>query len=330
MRNWCTRSLVTLGLAAAAPVGAADSPLGSSAEAAGRFSDRYAEVVRAALPRVDAAELAKLMERVKAAAAEEKPLAVGNAQELEKFFSFRARGRARTTDFVDVGDAVYRLDPASGRIYVAWRTGDLKPVSREAFAPQLKEIRSTHEALTRRLGIPPQEIMFTDFREILSETDGHPVLQNGVIGKIQSEGATTTLLRAVGGVLVEGSYLRMSSANAKTYWLVDARWPALRLADGALRGLRSPQDVLEAIVNRVTTNAGGVPVSVLMAVVLRPVDPAKPTEFVPTLKIGVRPKSVKTKDGYRTDAGEIYYSDLVRDSPPFVDPPAKDTGQSEP
>ncbi len=100
--------------------------------------------------------------------------------------------------------------------------------------------------------IDPRLVGRHDFREILSQTDGHPVLKKGVRGEIQSEGATTTLLRAVGGVLVEGSYARISSVDAKRLALIDIRWPNVRLSDAALKnGVRSPEDVVEALIKRV-------------------------------------------------------------------------------
>jgi hypothetical protein len=106
---------------------------------------------------------------------------------------------------------------------------------------------------------------------------------------------------------------------------VQIRWPAVKLADEVRAGgLRAPQDVMGEIVKRIETTSNRLPVSVLMAIVLRPLDFAKPGVYVPSLKVGVKPQSVKTADGYRTDAGEVFYSDLLTSSPPIVTPEAKD------
>jgi len=336
MKRFLTKVLAAIGMSAFAAgalaqagVSAPYSPLGSPAELVGRYSTNYAEQVRAALPKVDSAALAKLMEGVRAAAANQKPLAISNARELEKFFSLRERGQLDTSDYVDVGEAVYKLDSGANRIYIAWRVADWTPVARKTFSAEIPAIRSAHEALASRLGIPRQEVMFVDFREMLSQTDGHPVLEKGVRGEIQSDGATTTLLRAVGGVLVEGSYVRISSVDAKRLALIDIRWPNVRLSEAALKeGVRAPEDVVGALIKRVEENAGQLPVNVRMAVVLRPINPAKPNEFVPALKIGVEPKSIQTETGYRTDAGEIFFSDLVRGAPPVVAPIRHDTNES--
>ena len=56
-----------------------DNPLGTPSAAVGKFSRNYAEAVRMALPPIDSAELARVMERVRAASAKEKPLAITNS-----------------------------------------------------------------------------------------------------------------------------------------------------------------------------------------------------------------------------------------------------------
>lgn len=327
MRAILMGAFSALTLLMSAGASAADSPLGTPAEQAGRFSTNYAEVVRAAMPRIDAAGLARVMEGVAKAAAAEKPLAIGNERDLEKFFGLRERGKATPDGYVDASEAVYKLNVDSGRIWVSWRR-DFTPVPRTTFAGQVKEIKEAHAQLAQKLGIPREEIMFTDFREILSQTDGHPRIQQGKATPIMSEGATTMLLRSVGGVLVEGSQLRVSSVSARELALVDVRWPMVRIPDEAIRNLRDPREVLEPIIKRVAEHNKGQAVSVRMAVVLRPVEPAKLGQFVPALKIGIEPKSVKTEDGFRTDAGEVYYADLLKGRPPFVDQDQSDTAQS--
>ena len=312
---------------------AADSPLGSPAESASRYSANYVEIVRAALPKVDAAALEKLMAEVKATSAAEKPLAITNLRQLERTFGLRERGEADASGFLDVGEAVYRVDAKRQRVYLARRHGSasVQRVSRQEFARELAAIKAAHMELSERLGISRAQVLFTDLREILSETDGHPELQQGVKGEIQSEGAVTTILRAAGGILVEGSYLRLSSVDSKRLDLLDLRWPPVRLSEAALKkGLRAPQEAVESITRRVAADSRGQAVSVRMAVVLRPVSSdgtTRPIEFVPSLKVGVEPKSIKTEDGYRTDAGEVFYVDLVRGAPAFADVPAHDTDQ---
>lgn len=330
MKTRYIASLLVLAFAtAAAPAWgqAPDNPLGSPAAAVGRFTENYAEAVRMALPPIDAAGLARVMERVRAASANQKPLAIANGAELEKFFQLRGRDPDKSGDFVDAGDAVYRFEPQAGRLYVAWRQSDAKPVARSTFARRIKGIRAAHEALAARLGIQAEDVLFTDFREVLVKTDrrvASPTAATAAGTPIMADGATTTMLRAVGGVLVEGSYLRVSSVDARRMSLVKASWPRVQLADGATRQLRGPKDMADTLAKRIAEDSRGMPVSVRMAVVLRPVDPDKPGLYVPSLKIGVEPKAIKTADGYRTDAGVVYYADLLQDSPPFVEASGED------
>lgn len=308
-----------------------DNPLGTPAAAVGKFSENYAEAVRMALPPIDSAGLAKVMERVRAAAANSKPLAISNSAELEKLFRLRSRNPDKSGDFVDAGDAIYRFEPQAGRLYVTWRQTDVKPVARRTFTSRIKGIRASHEALASRLGISADEVMFTDFREVLTKTDRRVPASTAATADtpIMAEGGTTTMLRAVGGVLVEGSYLRVSSPDAKRMSLLKASWPRVQLADASTRQLRAPKDMLDEFAKRIASDSRGVPVSVRMAVVLRPVDPDKPGVFVPSLKIGVEPKAIKTADGYRTDAGMVYYSDLLKDSPAFVEASGGDTAGAD-
>ncbi len=310
--------------------------LGSPVQARDRYSANYAEVVRGALPKVDAAAVTKLMSNVRAAAATAKPMPITDPRQLEKVFGLSERGDPDALGYVDAGDMVYRVDTERQRIYLVRRQGaETKPVPRKEFAPQLSNIRAAHADLARRLGVPDQEVMFTDFREILSETNGRPELQRDAPpSEIMAEGAVTTILRAVGGVLVEGSEAKLSSVDAKQIDLVDVRWPQMRVSEAAMKnGFRGPQDAEKNIVERISASSKGQPVSVRMAVVLRPlaVGPnQRVIEYVPALKVKVKPQAIRTENGYRTDAGEVFYVDLVRGAPAFADPPsAKETPESK-
>jgi hypothetical protein len=301
-----------------------ESPLGSPAASAALYTSDYAAAVQAALPRVDAETLTRIVSEAEAAAAAEAPLAIASVADLERFFGFRPSGQETPapSQFVDIGDAAYRVDPGQ-RIYLVRRYPGVPALSRAAAARNLPEIQSAHAELAARLGIPAQGVHFADFREVLSQTDGSPTLEGGVEGEIESEGAVTTFLRAVGGVQVEGSYLRIASIDPSRLELVDGRWPAVRLSrQVATSGLRAPRDAADGIVRKVEADSGGLPVALHMAVVLRPVE-GKELEFVPSLKIGLEPKSIETEEGLRTDAGEIFYVDLLRDSAPLADLPAK-------
>ena len=306
------------------------SPLGSPADTNGKFSANYSEIVRAALPPVDAAALAKLMKDVRTAAAAEKPLQINDVGQLEKFFSIKPRALKGTIELTDAGDDSYSFNPVTRRIYLAHKHGETKPVAREEFRPQLAAIRAAHAALAEKIGLPKEQIYFTDVREVLAQASAHP-RQGGAQGPIQSEGAVTTMLRAVGGLLVDGSYFRAISKDADRLELLDLRWPRLKLATNVVDSrLRAPRDVAPSVIKRVTTNSKQLPVSVRMAVVLRPITTANEVTYVPAVRVGVQPQSLRVGDGFRTDAGEVFHIDLVTGSAEFADADAKDAAQSTP
>jgi hypothetical protein len=60
------------------------------------------------------------------------------------------------------------------------------------------------------------------------------------------------------------------------------------------------------------------------------VDGGRPGVYVPALKVGIKPQSVRVEDGYRTDAGEVFYSDLLRTAPPIVTREGRDVESSPP
>jgi hypothetical protein len=94
--------------------------------------------------------------------------------------------------------------------------------------------------------------------------------------------------------------------------MVDVRWPQLRLAPEVdERSVLAPAVLADRITERVAAAGGGKPVSVVMAVVLRPIHDAPRATYVPTLRVGIKPQSEKQNNGYRTDAGEQLYFDLV-------------------
>ena len=300
---------------AALAANATESPLGSASAAVGRYTTDYATAVHDALPPIDAAALGERLAAVEAAAASETPLAVTSVAELESFFGLPPHPAAETADlFIDTRSAAYRYDSAAHRLYLSRRYSGVPAVARETGAAELPKIRAVHADLADRLGIPRSEIFFSDTRQIVSQLEG----PDDTSSPIEGEGAMTTVLRAVGGVQVEQSHVRLVSVDADRLELADVRWPPVRLVAAARTGgLRSPAAAAAGITQHVTAISGGDPVAVRMAVVLRPVGG---DQYVPSLRVAVEPKALPNGDGYRTDAGEVFYSDLLLDSPALADP----------
>ncbi len=320
MRGW-TLAIAALGLAsgvwAQAP-GQPESDLGSPAAAVaarGAGSTDYRALVEAALPRVSAESLAARLKEVEKEGRER--LRVADARAWAGLFGLavdRLAGDAaravESGEIVTLERGAVRARPREGRFWVALQQ-ETKPLPRQEFARLLPEIRRVHAALAERIGIPRRQVFHTDFRETLAQATPRPELRERE-GPIESVGATTTLVRAVGGILVDGSFARLVSADAQRLEMVDVRWPEVVLAcEIGTEKIRSPRELADRLVERVAAAAAKRPVSVLMAVVLRPLrTPYRPT-YVPALRVGVVPKSERVGDGYRTDAGEVLYVDLV-------------------
>ena len=326
-------TLISIGLCALCLSGAAlaqESPLGSSSKAASRYSNDYAALVKSAMPAIDAKGLGRAMSGVRDAKAG--ALVLRSKEDIGKALDLRVRdekdaGREKEpAREVDAGDAIYRYDPDSAHLRAVWRTADKPARERDAFKSELPEIQRAHEALVAHLGVDRKEVYFVDFREVLSQNDDSAKTQHG---PILAEGASSTFLRAVNGVLVEGSYARITSIDAKTPSSLDVRWPAVKLAEEVHDDkLRAPKEMSEAIAKHIAAHSNKTAVSVRIAVVLRQVDAKHPGVYVPSLKIGVKPQSIKTEYGYRTDAGEVFFSDLLTTSAPIVLPEAKDSAGS--
>jgi len=307
--------VVAATLCAAWPALAApqSSNLGSPAEAATRFSADYKAVVTAALPTVTAEELA---ERVRAAVAEdaaERPLAIADARSWGALFGVDVPAGATGDELVDGDNASYLVAPDAGRLYIALR-GEPKTYSRQAYARLLPQIRRAHAELAERIGLPSRQFFFTDFRETLAQSTPRQV---GEVpdGPIESVGATSTFLRAAGGLLVDGSSFTVSSLDTDRIDMADVRWPRMVLAPevDAAR-VFAPSQLTDRIVDRLRATEKG-PVSVRMAVVLRPVASGRGSAFVPALRVSVRPQSQRLPDGYHTEAGEEFYFNLVAGVP---------------
>jgi hypothetical protein len=314
--GFCALLTPMLALSQTAPRG---SPLGTPASEANVYSDSAATAVMRALPTISAEELSAMMKKMQVTLAAQKPLALQSTAELEKLFSIRSRGEEVIDDFTDSGDASYRFTKETGRARVLWRQAETKGIPRAQFAARLEPIRATHLAIAEKIGIQKSDIFFVDFRETLSQSDADPRLGRIASTPIESESATSTILRAVDGVLIDGSFLRMSSVDEKSHRAIDLRWPVVQFGKNALSELRAPKALADSIIKRVDQSSKGSAINVRMAVVIRAMDRAKPGEFVPMLRVAIKPKSIKTDTGFNTDAGEMFYMNLATGLPEFAD-----------
>lgn len=300
-------ALLHIALASLAVAGE-QSPLGSPAASTEEFSRDYTGQVRAAMPPIGATELRGRLHQVVVQAAQDPPLAIDGLASLERFFGLPVRAPREHRGVFQSGDSAYLYDATLNRFVLAESHPDAAPIPRSQFAQQLPLIQRAHAELAGRLGLGPASVMAVDFGEILSQGNQHPRSGNRAT-EIFAEGATSTYVRGIAGILVDGSRARISSRDADTIESVDVVWPHVVLPANVERA-RPPSDLVRTVSKRVADHAAGLAVNVRMAVVLRPVL-GNGLVYVPALRVRVKPESIRDDDGFRVDAGETFYVNLV-------------------
>ncbi len=304
----------------------AQSDLGTKAELAREFSTNYRDLVKAAVPAITAQELTNRLQLVERASATTPPLKIDGVRALEKFFGLPEAPLELGQTRVSYERAAYSFDPIRTRLYIAFRNLTSEPIVREEFAKYAPKIRRVHEQLVRNFGLDPKEVLFTDFRETLSQANANPQTIGEKELPIMSEGASTLILRAVAGIQVERSRVVVSSIDPRQLEVVMVEWPSVRLSPAVWNsGVIEPQALVESITERIAAHAKGRAVNVRMAVVLRDVIEDGRLIFVPALRVGVQPQPIVTREGVATEAGDSFYLDLVGRSP--ADPERGNSGE---
>jgi hypothetical protein len=128
----------------------------------------------------------------------------------------------------------------------------------------------------------------------------------------------TYALRALEGLMVEGSVVKIASKRSGKYESFSLVWPMFRYhPDLQSFDLRERDALVREIESRVTDVVNNdEEVNVLMAVVLRPVMVDGGRVFVPSLRVGVLPN-----DG---QAGAMFYVDLAKATLEYDDGAAED------
>ena len=327
MKRYAVFAIVAAALLTASGAEAQDqSNLGTRAELAREFSANYEEIVKAGLPAITAQELTERLHSVERASVNTPPLKIDGLRALEKFFGFPEARLELGQTRVSSDTAAYAFDPMRTRLYVVFRNSKSEPTSREEFAKHTPEIRRAHAQLVSNLGIDPKDVLFTDFRETLSQASANPRTIGEKELPIMSEGASTFILRAVDGIQVERSKVVVSSITPSQFEVLTVEWPPVRLSPAVWNsGVVEPQALVGSIAKRIALHANGLPVNVRMAVVLRDVVEDGHMTFIPALRVGVQPQPIAVREGVATEAGDSFYVDMVAQSP--ADPEQDNTGE---
>jgi hypothetical protein len=184
---------------------------------------------------------------------------------------------------------------------------------------RLPEFTKRHDAFIEQIGVTKEQIFFKKTSLLMSQGSTNP--QAGPVKKTDPvvRGATTHVVRAVDGIIVEGSSAKVTSFSADNIDAVRLSWPRMQLHPG-IRSYetKSHQVLKQAIADRVKAIAGRERANVKMAVVLLPVVEGGTTYMVPVMKVAVRTDSAAE--------GAIFYEGLltqgIQIKKPVTDPAA--------
>ncbi len=293
-----------IGLLLLAPLAASNAAdtndLGSPAETAQLYSEDYARLVDAALPRFDGEVLGRRLAAVRAKyPGGHDPLRLRKISDIEALLGL-PHGETGGTDYVATKTETYGISAASARVHYARNLEGEKPMDFAEAERSQRELEARHLDLLGRAGIDAGQVLFakTGIMSLRTQAAGMP----DESATLAADSVFTYALRNIDGLQVEGSEARIASRGAGDIVSLSLRWPAVLLHPQLTSfKLKSTDELKREALAEVARAANGAVVNVQMAVVLRPVKLDGRRVFVPSLKVGVLP---------REEAGAMFYVDL--------------------
>jgi hypothetical protein len=292
----------------------ANASLGSSDAAAILVTSNYAKAFEQAIPSVDLATLEKIIVGLLAKyAAGFDPLKIRTPQDIARLLALPPERSRPGSEFVvnHTGSHYYGIDTQSSRVVFASRPNGMESLTFADAEGMHNDIRKAHLDLLAAIGIDASQLLFDQTLFLLAHPDTAPP-QRARVAKNQVEGIFTYALRSLDGVQVEGSYVKLVSRRANELVSMDIVWPTVKLHPGITYPKpKNPEALRREILPEVGKRAGGQKISLLMAIVLRPVLLKRDRVFVPSIKVGL----ISEDDG--SDAGSVFYVDLLRNKLPY-------------
>lgn len=297
------RFAALVGLLLLAPLAghAADmSDLGSPAESAQSYSEDYARLVDAALPKFNAETLGRRLAAVRAKYPDgHDPLRLRKIADIEGLLGLphAATGGA---DFVTTGKATYGIRKDSGRVHYARNLEGQPPMDFAEAQRSQRELEARHLDLLAQAGVGREQVLFakTGVMSLRTQAEG----ESDDRSTLAADSVFTYVLRSIDGLQVEGSEAKIASRGAGDIVGLNLRWPGVLLHPKLTSfKLKSAEELKREALAEVKRAANGAVVNVQMAVVLRPVRLDGRRVYVPSLKVGVLP---------REEAGAMFHVDL--------------------
>lgn len=286
--------------------------LGSSARVVGAFNQDLAVATRTALPSYDDQALGGMIEMVaKKYANGLDPLQV-NLDAIESLYEIKVTGEGE----VQEKDYGYQISKKNGRIYLHRERAAFKPYPLSRGATELRKARLAHPALLKMFGIDKDQ--FSSFNSNLILLEGIQKLANGGFGKPSAalvDNVYSYAQRAVEGIMVDGSYVKVLSKDAKTNEGLIINWPRFQIHPELSKfDVKSKTEILDEALAHLKRVANPKNESnIKMAVVFRPVMMGETRIFVPSMKIGLYSRPIA--DTFADDKGEngdLFYVDLMK------------------
>jgi len=296
----------------------AASELGSPAETKATLSSDYTQLVENAFPKFDAPALKIRFQGIAMKYTTSlDTIKVRDLRGLEQLMNINLQQHAPELKVFKQEGLSYEVNPDIGKIrfYSAIQTP--LALTRAVGLQRLPEFTQRHEAVIAQMGVPQDQIFFNKTSLLLTEGSTNP--KDGAVRKTEPvvTGVTTHVIRAIDGIIVEGSYAKVSSFSPDKINAVHLNWPRLQLHPTFNNfEPRNQQSLKQAIADRVKAIAGSEKANVKMAVVLLPVTEGGVTHMTPVMKVGVR-----TESG---GEGVIFYEGLS-DQAIQIEKPANDS-----
>jgi len=311
---------------AATTAAAQEGPIVSPPAARTTFSADIDALVEKAYPAYDASIVAQRLQRAARELAARrdtvKPRSLGA---LERLMGFAPGAATSVDDRVDTPTAFYRVDPGHGVAAAFYKDASHLGLSREAFKAIESRVAERHLGFLATVGLPADELMRVDFLKLMAQStvEGSPDNSDGTPAVVRK--GLTKAHRGYRGFPIDGSFARLGSFDERRIEELALVWPKVEIHPGLTSfALDSDVNVKRAIAERVkaaTRLRGAVAVS--MGIVFRP---AKTREgrlvHLPAMKVFVIPQA-KPQAGGRsevlTEAGEVFYAQLLRQELPIAD-----------
>jgi hypothetical protein len=281
------------------------SELGSQAEARQTLSNEYTQIVDKAFPKYDGEMLKMKFEST----AKKYPegldtIRVRKLPDIEKQLKLKPMQHETGATMYKGDGILYEVNPEMGKI--RFRQEILKPMalSKTMARQVLPKVTKQHEMLIKNMGVTKEQIFFMKTSLLMSQGTTDPKMGQEKKTDPVVTGVTTHVVRALDGIIVEGSGAQVTSFTTDKINSVRIDWPRIQFHPRIMSyELKSQESIKEAISNRVKEVAKGEKASVKMAVVLLPIMEEGKSYMVPVMKVGVR-----TENG---GAGLIFYENLL-------------------